>query len=186
MHFMNYDYEQAEPLRRNHHREVVGRIQTQMIQDGIHALVAFRGDNINSINAHPSVFLDWHIQGVTMLVIPREGHAIGIATEHEYEAISRNGLEPIGECAATGPAGSRATRVKRSCGLPAKRSWQARFHTAGHRGPKRRSRGVGGSARKGGAGTDGCEGWASQSCPSGIAECTTGQLPTDNTKGQSI
>jgi len=92
MHFMNYDYEQAEPLRRNHHREVVGRIQTQMIQDGIHALVAFRGDNINWINTHPSVFLDWHIQGVTMLVIPREGHAIGITTEHEYEAISRNGL----------------------------------------------------------------------------------------------
>jgi Xaa-Pro dipeptidase len=92
MHYMNYDYGQVEPMRRSHHQEIVKRIQSLMIKDGIDALVAFRGDNINWINTHPSVFLDWHIQGVTMLVIPREGHPIGITTEHEYTAISVNGL----------------------------------------------------------------------------------------------
>jgi len=89
---MKYDYDLAEPLRRDHYRTVVARLQSQMAKDGIDALVAFRGDNINWINTHPSGFLDWNIQGVTMVVVPRTGDPIGITTEHEYRAMSLNGL----------------------------------------------------------------------------------------------
>jgi len=89
---MKYNYGQAEAMRRDHHQEIVRRLQSLMAKEGIDALVALRGDNINWINTHPSAFLEWHIQGVTMLVVPREGRPIGITSEHEYKAMSLNGL----------------------------------------------------------------------------------------------
>lgn len=89
---MQYDYKHAEPLRRSHHQAAVSRLQAIMAVDGIDALIAFRGDNFNWINTHQSTFLELGAQGMAMIVVPREGAPIGIASEHDLQAQRINGL----------------------------------------------------------------------------------------------
>ncbi len=88
---MIYDDATVEPLRRSHHDEIVARLQQGMAGRELDALVIFRSDHFNWVNAHESMFLRGGIQGMAMLVIPREGAAIGICADHEFEAMDRSG-----------------------------------------------------------------------------------------------
>ena len=87
---MYYDDKRVEPLRQQHHQEVVTRLQSAMAAEAIDTLVVFRGDYFNWINTHESVFASF--MGMSMVVIPPEGPPFGICADHEFEAMTKNGL----------------------------------------------------------------------------------------------
>ena len=84
---MIYDEKHADSLSVGHHRQIVERLQAAMAHDDLDALVVFRPDFFHWINTHQSVFIDNGIMGMAVLIIPREGEAIGICSEHEYDAM---------------------------------------------------------------------------------------------------